>query len=497
VIPPSRPSPGSDPDTPVSAVPRRVRSIIPSRRWFLVVLALAGALVLAGLVAYARRATTAPTAAAVRLARPGRWVPTRPAAFPLSVGPTGRYLVDRNGRPFPIVGDSPQALIAQLSPAQAGRFFADREAAGFNAMWINLLCDKYTGGRADGTTYDGIAPFTRPGDLSTPNPAYFARAEVMIRLAARHRLAVFLDPIETGGWLKVLQSNGTTRAYDYGRYLGQRYRRFSNVVWLNGNDFQTWRRAGDDALVLAVARGIRSNDPDSLQTIELNYDASTSLDDARWSALVGLDAAYTYDPTYAEVLKAYRRSPHAPVFLIEASYDGEHWYTGPETLRRQEYWTMLSGATGQFYGNHYTWQFSDGWIRYVDTLGSRQMTFATNLFARRRWFDLVPDSGHRLVVAGYGTYSETGDVNSNDYVAAARTADGRLAMAYLPSGRPIVVDLMRMAGPRVRARWYDPTSGKYVTIPGSPFARTSRRTFTVPGHNHDRDEDWVLVLTTA
>ncbi len=66
----------------------------------------------------------------------------------------------------------------------------------------------------------------------------------MIRLAAKHQLAVFLDPIETGGWLNVLRSNGRAKAYDYGRYLGRRYRRYPNIVWLNGNDFQTWQRAG-------------------------------------------------------------------------------------------------------------------------------------------------------------------------------------------------------------------------------------------------------------
>jgi len=33
---------------------------------------------------------------------------------------------------------------------------------------VNLLCATYTGGRADGSTYDGIVPFT-PNDLATPN----------------------------------------------------------------------------------------------------------------------------------------------------------------------------------------------------------------------------------------------------------------------------------------------------------------------------------------
>jgi Protein of unknown function (DUF4038)/Putative collagen-binding domain of a collagenase len=458
--------------------------------------ALIVAVAIVGLAVYARRGSTA-APATVEPAPSAAVLPTPAPAFPLKMGPTGRYLVDRNGRPFLVVGDSPQALIAQLSPAQADHFFSDRQRAGFNSVWINLLCNTYTGGRSDATTYDGIAPFTKPGDLSTPNPAYFARADAMIGLAAKHDLAVFLDPIETGGWLDVLRSNGTAKAYAYGRYLGRRYRRDRNIVWLNGNDFQTWSRPGDDALVLAVAHGIRSSDPHALQTVELNYPTSTSSDDPRWKGMIGLDAAYTYAPTYAEVLKAYGRDDHLPVFMIEASYEGEHDYIGPSTLRRQEYWTMLSGAMGQFYGNRYTWQFEDGWSQYLDTVGSRQLTFVTNLFSRRRWFDLVPDSRQRLVVAGYGTDSAGGDLNANDHVAAARTPGGRLAIAYLPTGRPITIDMRRLAGRRVRAQWYDPTSGRYSTIAGSPFAASGRRQFTAPGRNHEGDQDWALVLTAT
>lgn len=465
-----------------------------TRRRILALVALVVALAAVGLVAYVRRASTA-TPASVEAAAPAALLATRAPAFPLKVGPTGRYLVDRSGRPFLVVGDSPQGLIADLSVRQAGRFFADRQRAGFNSLWINLLCDTYTGGRADGKTYDGIAPFRKPGNLSDPNPAYFARADTLIRLAARHHLAVFLDPIETGGWLNVLRGNGTARAYAYGRYLGRRYRHDQNIVWLNGNDFQTWRQPHDDALVLAVARGIKAADPDAVQTVELNYTTSTSSDDPRWRGMIGIDAAYTYAPTYAEVLKAYNRQHHLPVVMIEASYEGEHDYVGPSTLRRQEYWTLLSGASGQFYGNKYTWQFLAGWPRQLDTIGSRQLTFVTNLFSRRRWFDLVPDSRHRLVVSGYGTESGTGDLNDSDHVSAARTADGSLAIVYLPTGQPITVDMGTLTGGRVRAQWYDPTSGRYAGIPGSPFAARGRRRFVVPGTNHEGEQDWVLVLS--
>ena len=174
--------------------------------------------------------------------------------------------------------------------------------------------------------------------------------------------------------------------------------------------------------------------------------------------------------------------------MIEANYEGEHAYTGPETLRRQEYWTMLSGATGPVLRQqlHLAVPATDG-RSYVNTIGSRQMTFVTNLFSHRRWFDLVPDTRHKLVVSGYGTYSDSGDVNGNDYVTAARTPNGRLAIAYLPTGQPIVVDMAGMAGRRVRAQWYDPTSGDTGRSAARRFAHERRRTFTVPGKNHEGD----------
>ena len=180
--------------------------------------------------------------------------------FPLKLSNNRRYLVDQRNAPFMIVGDSPQALIGNLSVSDAAFYIADRKAAGFNALWVDLLCTTYTGCRADGKTFDGIAPFTTPGDLSTPNPAYFTRADAIIRLAAKAGMVVFLDPIETGGWLGALRSNGLAKDRAYGRFLGRRYRSFPNIVWAHGNDFQSWRTPSDDALVLAVANGIRSVD---------------------------------------------------------------------------------------------------------------------------------------------------------------------------------------------------------------------------------------------
>ena len=122
-------------------------------------------------------------------------------AYPLKPSLSGRYLVDQNNAPFMILGDSPQTAIGKLSPSDADWYFANREAHGFNTVWISLLCNKAIGCNADGTTFDNIAPFSRAGDLASPNQAYFERVDEMLQLAARHGLLVMLDPAETSDWL--------------------------------------------------------------------------------------------------------------------------------------------------------------------------------------------------------------------------------------------------------------------------------------------------------
>ncbi len=418
------------------------------------------------------------------------------AAYPLHPSLNHRYLVDSNGAPFLMIGDSPQALIVNLSEADADAYFADRQAAGFDTVWVNLLCATYTGGRPDGSTFDGILPFTTPDDVSTPNPSYFARVDHMLQLAAAHGILVVLDPAETGSFLSVLLDNGPAKSRDYGRYLGTRYRDFDNVLWMSGNDFQSWENPTDDEVVRAVALGIRDTDDRHIHTVELDFLVSGSLDDPTWAPIIDLNASYTYYPTYAQVLTDYDRPDAPPTFLVEANYEFEHNAADegtPAILRRQEYWTMLSGGCGQLYGNGWTWPFRDGWQDHLDTPGSAQMAHVKGLFGPRPWYDLIPDQAHAVVTAGYGTYADTGSLGANDYLTAARTPDGALVLAYLPTIRTITVDMTKL-GSQANASWYDPSSGATVSIAGSPFPNVGSRAFTPPGANADGDGDWVLVL---
>ena len=452
--------------------------------------------------------------------------PSLHPAFPLGVSANRRYLVDKKNIPFLIVGDAPQTLITNLSKAETAVYFANRKEYGINSLWINLLCNTSDGCNKDGKTFDGVSPFLIAGDLSTPNPEYFQRADDLIRMADESGLLIILDPIETSSWLAMLRANGSQKAFAYGQYLGTRYKNFANIIWMHGNDFQTWRNGEDDRLVQAVAKGIRSTDPYHLHTVELDYPTSGSLDDPSWAPLIELDAAYTYFPTYAQVLTEYNRSDFKPVFMVEGYYEFEHTdETGgggsTSNLRRQEYWSMLSGAAGQLYGSEYSWRLENGWQGNLDTPGARQLRYMRDFFVSRKWYDLIPDQNHTLVTEDYDRVSGLiggltayfgqgegftqrtfgrirrrtgfGSLDTNTYVTAARTSDGTLAVAYLPAARPITIDLSKMAGPAT-VRWYDPTNGAYVDGAAAELLNSGERRLTPPGRNSAGDEDWVLLL---
>jgi len=434
--------------------------------------------------------------------------------YPLKVSSTNpRILVDQDNVPFLMVGDSPQSPWAHLSPAEDAAYLANRARHGMNTLWIDVLTSPYVGGRSDSTLYDGAKPFTRmlPGtqfyDFNAPNEAYFAYVDEAVRMAATNGILVILGPLETGALLPLARANGADRCRAYGQYLGNRYKDFPNVAWISGSDYEHWDVEANEAVTTAIALGIKDKDPNHLQTAELNYQASCSLDDPNWARIVSLNLAYTYYATYAEVLHGYNQTPTMPVFMGEANYESETNSDEdggpPHVLRMQEYWTMLCGATGQLYGNHYTWTFARGWQTNLDTIGVAQLGYMQNLFAARKWYNLVPDQTHAFVTAGYGHFITYGPAATpgrarfanNDYVTAALTTDGTLGMAYLPQGGTITVDMSKLQN-GITARWFDPSDNTFQSIAGSPLANTGTQKLTTPGRNSAGDPDWVLILET-
>jgi hypothetical protein len=402
-------------------------------------------------------------------------------AYPLKAGSDRRHLVDQNNVPFLMNGDTPWSLIVKLTKAETELYLENRRQKGFNAIIVNLI-EHYYGGPAN---RDGQQPFTTPGDFSTPNEAYFAHADWVIRKAEEKGILVVLAPAYLGyacgeeGWCQEMIANGPAKCRNYGRYLGNRYKSFKNILWMEGGDAAATGTALD--ALRAMTAGIREADPVHLHTAhsKRQYSALDSYDEP-W-----LDVNTTYSDgelSPSKIKTDYNRARQMPFFYAEGDYEGENGDAA--TARRQAYWAILGGATGHFFGNHPLWEFASGWQSAMESAGSVSMKHLGNLFRSRSWSTLVPDYGHAVVTAGYG------DLYGSSHAGVSRTSDGNSVIAYIPSSRTVTLDMTKVSGPESKAWWFNPSTG--VATPIGTYPNAGSRAFT-PGSGGD----WVLVLDDA
>jgi hypothetical protein len=417
---------------------------------------------------------------------------TSSAAFPLTVRPGKRYLEDAAGKPFLIHGEAAWSLIAQLTRENVNLYLDDRRARGFNTLLISLIEHRFST-NAPANAYNQ-QPFLTAGDYSTPNEQYFDHADWVLRRAAENGFLVLLVPSYMGagggseGWYQEMVANGPTKLRQYGKYLGERYRHFTNIIWLHGADYNP----PDRSVVTVIAEGIREFDTRALHSAQCEPGTSP-IEYWRGEDWLNVNTVYTYGPVSSAALREYGRAEHMPFFLIESVYENERNATD-QRLRAQAYQAVLSGATGQIFGNNPIWHF-DGpglypapvsWQRAMSGKGTQSMTHLRSLLSTVSWWMLEPDVSNRFLIDGLAS--------GYDRAVAARAADRSFAIVYFPKIRKITLNLEDLAGPRIAARWYDPANGEFSNVNGSPFPATGSRRFRPDSKNSAGFGDWALLL---
>ena len=189
-----------------------------------------------------------------------------------------------------------------------------------------------------------------------------------------------------------------------------------------------------------------------------------------------------------------------PFYMIESLYENSNSsysiYEGnpgqdnasPFFVRRQAYWSILSGSTGHIYGSK-MWSIPSNWKDYLNLPGANDLTHLANLFSNIEWYNLVPDFDHHLFTAGYGKYE------SSDYVAAALSSDKNLGVAYLPSTctgtRTLTVNMSNLKA-EANCKWFNPNTGEYLKI--GRYDNKGSRNFTTSGSNEENANDCVQIL---
>ena len=420
----------------------------------------------------------------------------------LEVHPDKRFLCHADGTPFFYLGDTAWELFHRLDETEIDTYFENRREKGFNVIQAVILAE-----------LDGLNTPNKNGDRPLldndprkPNEAYFAWVDKVIHKAAEKGMYIGLLPT-WGDKVDIQWGTGpvvfdTGNAYAYGQYLGERYKNFPNIIWINGGD----RSGGgkNKEIWNALAKGIRSADNNHLMTFH-PIGASTSgswFHEHDWldfnSCQTG-HAYYTYDIFEKLIAGDYNRQPTKPAINLEPCYEDHPVRGQPEgvdlwfdesNVRHALYWSLFSGAFGHTYGCHPIWQFMapgyapvggvrNNWYDVLDLPGAWDMIHARRLFESYDFFSRRPDNSIIL----------TEQTDSKDFAIATK-GDG-YAFVYLPHGNNVEVSLEKIPGTKkIKLIWFNPRTGKKTRI----GAKATKGSFVANPPSSGTNNDWILIM---
>jgi Protein of unknown function (DUF4038)/Putative collagen-binding domain of a collagenase len=404
----------------------------------------------------------------------------------IRVSDNRRHLVQDNGTPFLVVGDAAWSLVVEPSRTEVDQYLTDRANRGFNLVMVNLIEALFNGPVNAENQY----PFL-DGDFNTPNETYFEFVDYTIAKAAEKGIYVLLCPAylgfpgTTSGWYEQLIAAGEGKAFNYGRYVGNRYKDFDNIIWLMGGDREPDEAREENS---AVAAGIKSVDNRHIMTSHSLVEFSAIQSYNEW--WLDFNTTYTYGLTYLRTRGDYVDTPNMPSFLLETKYEGEFSGGNNYEWRASKWWALTEGAAGAIMGNRPLWLFDEGWQGQLNSQLTNDMARLGAFYDRLDWSKLEIDLDDSLIGVGQGTYTLP------DFVTTSIARDRGFSVSYLPSARTISVELSEFAQPVV-AKWFDPTSGNYTTATGT-LQNSGRINLYPPGaFNSIGDGDWVLLMEPA
>lgn len=418
----------------------------------------------------------------------------------LRIGPNHRFLVKENGDPFVWIGET-NWFFARLPPETIDQILDKRQAQGFTVMFVSCRESLYNG--AGG-----------PGNISRPNEAWWAYLDDYIEKCEQRGLYVGI----TLGWWGVARKNGDSALYDYGKYVGDRYRDKNNVIWLTLGESGGHKRKNEipHQKMQALVDGIRDGDTgNKLLTIHADYRRGTSVkpsdanmvdfnnwQTSQWTAPTDLPrngpvigGGTVWEAIAYDYNQMYNGKPK-PTLDSEAKYENNKDFPGatPFIIRRRAYYTIFAGAFGHTYGAGGIWDgLTEGRGCSADALGALDYPGAVHIGYVSRFLHGMGDN--LLKMRPDQAVIASANSRSYDYhIQASVAEDKSFALIYSASDGPYTLDLTRLSKRNLAARWYNPRNNTYRPDAKSPYVNAkAKQNFDPPGHEGP-GHDWVLML---
>lgn len=450
----------------------------------------------------------------------------------LRVSEDKRHLETVSGKPFFWLADTDWTMPMRLKWDDALYLMDKRVQQGFTVLQLVALDPEMD--------YEMRTPCGEPAlfdyDLSKRNEKYFKYLDWIIDEADRKGLYVLLLP--AWGQLVVGENWGgqtfdkivnEDNAYEYGDWIGRRYKDRGNIVWCLGGDRQpihkgvsyknVWRRMAEGIGHGVTGCDLKWNIPDVrwsdvLMTYHTCFEMETGKystmtywdDEDVWIDFIMLQSGHgAKTQNYVQVKIDYNRGKTMPVFDGEPAYEQmpSNW-PNPLPLhdewivRKRAYWSLLAGAFGHTYGHSSVWctisekERSLGrpytWCEALERPGAWQMRVLRDLLASRPFDKVIPCQemiGHE---------AHCGDGCLDGHRQACVHKDGAFAFVYLTSGGTERVDLCKLSGDNLNVWWFNPRNGECSQAVQIANTHTWEN-FTAP--DEGQAKDWVLVIDDA
>ena len=346
----------------------------------------------------------------------------------VQVSRNGRFLVTETGEPFFWLGDTAWELFHRLTREEAALYFANRQQKRFNVVQAVILAE------LDGLHRPNVYG-ERPlldDDPTRPNEAYFAYVDDLIQMAADRGLYVGLLPT-WGDKVTPLWGVGPSvfdeeNARVYGRFLGERYRDQTNIIWILGGDRPAVTDEADYRPVWrAMAAGINEATGGlTLMTYHPMGGHSTSawLHNELWLDVNMMQSGHGAGrdtPVWERIERDYSLRPVKPTLDAEPNYedhpvspwptwDPANGFFRDHDIRKQVYRSVFAGGCGVTYGHHAIWQmYAPGrrlmnqppgyeeydWREALDRPGAQQ---AQHVIQRATGVDDIFDDQHITII---------------------------------------------------------------------------------------------------
>ncbi|HSC55041.1 MAG TPA: glycoside hydrolase family 140 protein [Phnomibacter sp.] len=433
----------------------------------------------------------------------------------LQVSANHRYFQTDDGKPFFWLGDTGWLLFVKCNREAAIKYLDVRKQQGFNVVQVMVLHDMNNTKNVYGDNAlineDASKPNTTPGNnfADAAQYDYWDHVDFIVQEAAKRGIYMAMVPV----WGSNVKSGKVTaaQAEGYAAFLANRYKSYSNIIWLNGGDVR-----GTEGLEAwkAIGTTLKKYDPKHLVTYHPRgrYSSSEWFHNEPWLDFNIYQSGhkdYAQDTVRAEKYHYgednwkfqetdYALNPVKPSFDAEPSYEniphGLHdslaarW--NDADLRRYAYWSVFAGGAGFTYGENSTMQFNKmgdwtanygvtkNWEQGVQSPGATQMVHLKKLMLGKNYFDQKP--AQQLVVD-----------NGERYQRVAAISSTERAMFYVYTGRSFSVQFDQLSFKPTKANWYSPSTG--VKTPIKKFAKQGAVQFDPPGEQKEGN-DWVLIL---